>query len=222
MSATRPEPHDPIPAPAVQRSRGRGPRTSFRYRWYHRPIHATTSSNTEDGVERPQRDDQSLRRGEPHGPVGPDHRLARPLSGRKLPLQLRLTLLVFRPARNKDTRAAVANRYAQNHGESLSGGRSGVGRGMHQVGSQLGKQRAAVERRVAQLLFDSQQLVVFGHAVRSGSRTGLDLAGPQSHRQVGNRRVFCLATAVARDTAVAMPTGQLNRVDRLGQRCRSD
>src|SRR6478609_605471 len=46
-----------------------------------------------------------------------------------------------------------------------------------------------IDRRVAQLLFDAQQLVVLGETVGTGQRAGLDLAAVGRHRQVGNGAV---------------------------------
>ena len=81
----------------------------------------------------------------------------------------------------------------------------------------LREQRTAVYRAVAQNLFDPEQLVVFRHTVGTRGRAGLDLAGAQCNRQVGNGRIFGLAAAVARNRRVAVPLGQLDRFDRLGQ-----
>ena len=61
------------------------------------------------------------------------------------------------------------------------------------------EQRSAVEGRLAQNLFDPQQLVVLGHAVGPRGRAGLDLAGAQRHGQVGDGRVLGLAAAMAGD-----------------------
>ena len=48
------------------------------------------------------------------------------------------------------------------------------------------EQRAGVTGTDAEFFFDSQELIVLGHAVRSARRTSFDLTGRQSHRQVGD------------------------------------
>ena len=52
---------------------------------------------------------------------------------------------------------------------------------------------SGVPRAGAELLFDSQQLVVLGDAIRSAGRAGLDLAGGGADGEIGNRRVFGFA-----------------------------
>lgn len=44
------------------------------------------------------------------------------------------------------------------------------------MGRAFGKQRAAVEGGVAELLFDPKKLVVFGHAIAARRAAGFDLA----------------------------------------------
>ncbi len=70
---------------------------------------------------------------------------------------------------------------------------------------------------VAQFLFDAEQLVVLGHAIRAARRAGLDLAGVEGHGDVGDGRVFGLAGAVRNDGGVAGAVGHLDGVQRLGQ-----
>src|SRR5580704_9849905 len=50
--------------------------------------------------------------------------------------------------------------------------------------------------RFAQILLDAEQLVVLGHAVRTGRRAGLDLPRVHRHDQVGDGRVLGLARTV--------------------------
>ena len=54
-------------------------------------------------------------------------------------------------------------------------------RGGHIV---LGKMASSVERAAAEELFDSQQLVVLGHAIAARRRTGLDLPGASADGQI--------------------------------------
>src|SRR5206468_10405845 len=54
-----------------------------------------------------------------------------------------------------------------------------------------------VPRRVVELVFDAQKLVVLGDALGAGRRAGLDLAAAGRHGEVGDRGVFGLAAAVA-------------------------
>ena len=70
----------------------------------------------------------------------------------------------------------------------------------------LWEQRATVNSLVSQILFDTNQLIVFCHAITTRSRTGFDLAGVQSYGKIGNRRVLGLAAAMAGNTRVAIST----------------
>src|SRR4051812_30361226 len=63
--------------------------------------------------------------------------------------------------------------------------------------------RPAVRRGAAELLLDAQQLVVLGDAVGARRRAGLDLPGVDGDGNVGDRRVFGLAGAVADDAREA-------------------
>src|SRR5688572_306457 len=80
------------------------------------------------------------------------------------------------------------------------------------------EERAAVESGGVELFLDSQELVVLGHAIGSRGGAGLDLAGAHGDSQIGDRRVFGLAAAVAGDARIAMTVGKLNGRDCLGQR----
>ncbi len=56
--------------------------------------------------------------------------------------------------------------------------------------------------RLTQVLLNPQQLVVLGHAVRTGRRARLDLSRVDRHRQVGDRRVLGLTRTVRDHRAV--------------------
>src|SRR4051794_22970315 len=55
----------------------------------------------------------------------------------------------------------------------------------------------------AERLFDAQQLVVLGHAVRARRRPGLDLGAARGDREVGDGLVLGLARAVRHRRRVA-------------------
>ena len=57
--------------------------------------------------------------------------------------------------------------------------------------------------RLPKLLFNAQQLVVLGDAVRTAGRAGLDLARTRGHCEVGDKRVLRLAGAMGDDAGVA-------------------
>src|SRR3954451_5871354 len=77
---------------------------------------------------------------------------------------------------------------------------------------------AGEQRCVAQLLFDAQELVVLGDAVAARGGAGLDLADIGGDGEIGDGRVFGLATAVRDDGAVAGALGHLDRLERFGER----
>src|SRR4051812_33675818 len=77
---------------------------------------------------------------------------------------------------------------------------------------------AWVLRGGAQLLLDPQQLVVLRDAICAARRARLDLAAAGGDREVGDRHVLRLAGAVRHDRRVAVAAGELDRVQRLGQR----
>src|SRR5215217_2273188 len=66
---------------------------------------------------------------------------------------------------------------------------------------------AREDGRVAQLLLDPQELVVFRHAVAARSRSGLDLSRIRRHRQVRDRRVLGLAGTVRDHRAITRALG---------------
>jgi hypothetical protein len=52
---------------------------------------------------------------------------------------------------------------------------------------------AGKDGRVAEIFFDSQQLVIFRNTVRPAEAACLDLARVRCHCEIGNERVFGLA-----------------------------
>ena len=77
---------------------------------------------------------------------------------------------------------------------------------------------AAVDGVVSELLFDAEELVVFGDAVGAAERAGLDLACVRGHGDVGDGDILSLAGAVADDSGVAVFLGEFDGVERLGER----
>src|SRR5690606_18936448 len=71
---------------------------------------------------------------------------------------------------------------------------------------------ALVRSLPAQLLFDAQQLVVLGHAIRTAQRTGLDLTRGSTNSQVGNGVIFGFTGTVRDHCRVA---GGLRHPDRF-------
>jgi len=69
----------------------------------------------------------------------------------------------------------------------------------------------------AELLLDAQQPVVFGDPLAACRRAALDLTGVRGDDEVGDRRVLCLAAAVADDRGEAEPFGKLDRRQRFGE-----
>ena len=80
---------------------------------------------------------------------------------------------------------------------------------------------AADTRRIAELLLDADQLVVFRQPVGAGQRAGLDLTAIGGDRQIGDGRVLGLARAVRHHRGVARPVRDLDRVQGFRQACRS-
>ena len=66
---------------------------------------------------------------------------------------------------------------------------------------------------VAEFLFDTEELIVFRHAIGAAEGTGLDLARIRSHGDVGDGDVFGFARAVADDSRVAVFLGQFDGVE---------
>merc|ERR1719181_229396 len=76
--------------------------------------------------------------------------------------------------------------------------------------------RTCVDGVLAELLFDAHELIVFGVAVGTARRPGLDLPSAEAYREVGDGGVLCLARAVrAHDTPAAL-LAQLHRLDGFG------
>ena len=73
-------------------------------------------------------------------------------------------------------------------------------------------------RRVAQLFFDPQQLVVLGDAVGARCRTGLDLPSSGRHGQIRDERIFGLARAVRDDRRVPIAAGQVDGIQSFAHR----
>ena len=59
-----------------------------------------------------------------------------------------------------------------------------------------------VDSLLAQLLLDTEQLVVFCHTIRTRSRTGFDLTAVGSNCDVGNSRILGLARTVRSNRSV--------------------
>src|SRR6516225_1058352 len=79
-------------------------------------------------------------------------------------------------------------------------------------------QLGPVPRRLTEVLFEAQQLIVLGDAVRAADRACLDLAGVGGHGNVGDGRVLGFAAAVADDRSEVVAPRQFDGVERLGQR----
>lgn len=96
--------------------------------------------------------------------------------------------------------------------------RSGTGLGAVPSRGSGERRATGVDRRVAELLFDAEQLVVLRDALGAGRGAGLDLTGVGGDRQVGDRGVFGLARAVRQHGRVAAALGEGDGVEGLGQR----
>src|SRR5690606_25415035 len=77
---------------------------------------------------------------------------------------------------------------------------------------------AGIRGALAQLLRDAQELVVLRDAVRAARAARLDLPAARRDGQVRDERVLRLAGAMRDDEAVAVAAGEVDRVERLGQR----
>lgn len=67
--------------------------------------------------------------------------------------------------------------------------------------------RPRINGLIAQLILDSQQLIIFRHSLTPAQRTRLDLTRPRRHGQICNRRVFGLTRAVADHTVELIALG---------------
>src|SRR5271168_4553526 len=103
----------------------------------------------------------------------------------------------------------------------MVGARECAGRETASGGGTRGSTRpklGAVTRVLAEVFLDPQQLVVLRDAVGSTRRAGLDLARVGADHDVRDRRVLGLAAAMADDRRETVAAGQLDRIERLGQR----
>src|SRR5580698_2812988 len=73
-------------------------------------------------------------------------------------------------------------------------------------------------RRLAQLFFNAQKLVVLGDAIGARSRTGLDLSGAGGHSKIGDKGVLGLSAAVRDDRGVAVAASKLDSFEGLTHR----
>src|SRR5262249_50240480 len=86
------------------------------------------------------------------------------------------------------------------------------------AGADPRQQLRTVAGCASRILFDAQELVVLGDAVRAAGRAGLDLPRVRRHGDVGDGGVLGLAAAMADDRRVMVAPGQLDRFQRFGQR----
>ena len=68
----------------------------------------------------------------------------------------------------------------------------------------------------AELLLDTEDLVVLGQTLRAAWRASLDLAGGQTNNEVGDEGVLSLTGTMRHHRAPAGAFGELVSVDRLG------
>src|SRR5690349_7878408 len=78
--------------------------------------------------------------------------------------------------------------------------------------------RARINRAVAELFLDADELVVLCEPVRPREAAGLDLPAVGRDGEVGDGRVLGLARAVAHHRGVAAALRQADRLQRLGKR----
>jgi hypothetical protein len=76
---------------------------------------------------------------------------------------------------------------------------------------------ARVDSVVAQLLLDAEDLVELGQTLRTSGSTSLDLAGSQTHGDVGNRHILGLTRTVGHHDPPAGSVRVLGSLDGLGQ-----
>src|SRR5690606_34859263 len=86
------------------------------------------------------------------------------------------------------------------------------------TGSALQDAAARIFRRLAKLLLDADQLVIFREPVGTAEAAGLDLAAVGGNRKIGDRRILGLARAVRHYGGVARLMRHLDRFQRLRQR----
>ena len=77
---------------------------------------------------------------------------------------------------------------------------------------------AGIDGTIAQFFLNAQQLVVLGHAFRTGRSARLDLVGVQRHSQIGNGGIFRLAAAMGYNRRITCLMRHLDGFKRFGQR----
>jgi hypothetical protein len=70
----------------------------------------------------------------------------------------------------------------------------------------------------AEILFEAQELIVFGDAIRARQRSGFDLSGIGRNREIGNERILSFAGAMRDDRSAAVSLGQLDAIQRFRKR----
>src|SRR5699024_345057 len=73
------------------------------------------------------------------------------------------------------------------------------------------------DRIIAQLFFNTQQLVVFSNTIRAAHRTGLDLPRSGCHSQIGNGGIFRFAGAMRNNGRVVSCVGHSNTIRRFSK-----
>ena len=76
----------------------------------------------------------------------------------------------------------------------------------------------AINSQIAQFFFYAEQLVVFGHAVGTAQRTGLDLSAVGGYGDVSDGCVFRFTGSVGRDGSVSVTVGHFDSIKRFTQR----
>lgn len=76
---------------------------------------------------------------------------------------------------------------------------------------------ARVDGKLTKLLFNAENLVELGQALRTGRGTSLDLTGTDTDGNVSNGDIFGLARSVRDHDTPAIGVGVLGSLDRLGQ-----
>src|SRR3954469_18237121 len=84
--------------------------------------------------------------------------------------------------------------------------------------SPLWKQIPTILRRIAELLFNSQKLVVLGHSVAARRAARFNLPRAESDSQVGDRALFGFPATMAHHVRVAAARRQSHRLDCFSKR----
>src|SRR5690349_4228907 len=82
----------------------------------------------------------------------------------------------------------------------------------------LQRAQAGINRVLAELLFDAQQLIVFRQPVGTAQGTGFNLSAVRRDGNVRNRRVFRFAGAMRENGGVAVELRELHSVERFSER----